>query len=1708
MSQSVTAAAVSGIDGAGSADDQLVNQQLPQLDQDHAPDVTSVRTQLCGCTVAELRIDYPDVKLGDVCPIVGCGFMLKDHPRGIASTAIDAAASQSAALLSSLSIRSGSSSTSSSNLSSKLSQIVPVLPKWDRNSSCRQFLEQIDLLMPSSGIIEDAVHKWNQVLPRLMLGENNVSAAKWVQANIIEPKLDWEKSKELFTSHFQYAEHRETVKLEFRRCKQTKGESVQSYADRFTNLIAQLGFKADDPQTIDRFTDNLLPECLREFSKSVVVIKQSNSEFVINTLARVIDLCITIDVANRTADLQAGATRQASNSSNQSNKSSGPAGGSKSCIHHPGSTTHTTAECRKSGGQSTAAGSFKHQGGSFKQHGSNTNSKPAGNKSGCWTCGQPNHISPNCPMKQEKGTTAAAANGPSSSTGGSTAPPVNQWRTPLPGTGVRQSDRPSVPPNRLTFDQRGRMTDAKPGGPTVRGTDVHDPDGDIEEGQEETARSISVMPISTVDRTLPESVFAPSATRRNALFIVNSVPYEALLDSGASTSCMDASLINELEISIVPLKGKIALASGQMDRIGRTASIDITAVFPLTRVSVPTVKVAHQFEVLPLPDNVPYRFIMGMDLVERFFPSGAVPLELMPQASVMKRVEPPSAPMVRGLILADDESDRSIGELSGSGMIPVLEMPERSELSTPSALDQVYAVQRERIMNDPDIIAALEANSKVTGFCNLPESVAHLEVDPSKKQTLFRSQYKVAEAVKPKITECVERWFAKKVICLAPPGCPYNNPLLAVAKRDDNGQMTGTRVCLDVRGLNSALISGDKFQIPKIRDALETFAHNTIFGEFDLSEAYLQFELDEESRQYTAFTWNNVQYMFIGCPFGLSMLPSHFQRAMSFCLSDFPWTFAYLDNIPFGSKSWDEHRQHALCIINRLTQLNLLIKPSSVKFGHSQIKCLGHILSNRGVGIDTEKLNEVRDWPPPKTGEMLASFLGFAQYVRDHVRHFGDLTALLEAVKNDKEIVWTETLVDAFAMTKDAILRAPFLQFPDFSRPFHIATDASNTGIGGVLYQPREGDNDNITGHNIVAIHSKILTRSQRNYPAYKKELLALVSCLRRFHSYVWGRDDLVVHTDHKPLTFMFSTPELSPALQCWMDVIMDYAFRIEYRPGVMNVMPDALSRLHVAIYQSTWGVPSGVLTVDENGTMWVGAKPIVFPQPDVESAAADEVSSAAPPVLSSLILATVNPFDVLRGEEDASASFPNTASTASTAATPTPAPAALSSATATASGAREPNAKFDMIIEMEKRGKTVPSSDVEKLLLIQKEHDVGHFGREAVYKALFNRGYWWPSMRAQIQDELSNCDACTRYVVTKAGYNPAQFIEAVGPWDHIQIDCSTHMPPTPDGKRAMLVIIDVFTGFVILNPLITTSANEVAQHLWDAFTTFGFPKILQSDNGPEFVNDVLRAMVQLTGVEHRFISPYNPRADGKVERCIGTVTGILKKMLHGTDDMWSTLLPWAQFCFNNKVSSLTSSTPMSLMFGRKMNDVKDHTTDPPTTISLDDWKKHQEKMIAVIYPAISDRTRTSKQAMIKTLNKNRKTLLHNALPNGAIVMLVDQLRQNKFEPKYVGPYHIIRRARNGAYVLRDPATGDMLDRHVPVDQLKLISKKPRVIDIKNNQFEVQEILQHRGSPGKYEYYVKWKDYNDRTWEPASSFLDDTVIKNYWKHSAPAPARR
>ena len=92
----------------------------------------------------------------------------------------------------------------------------------------------------------------------------------------------------------------------------------------------------------------------------------------------------------------------------------------------------------------------------------------------------------------------------------------------------------------------------------------------------------------------------------------------------------------------------------------------------------------------------------------------------------------------------------------------------------------------------------------------------------------------------------------------------------------------------------------------------------------------------------------------------------------------------------------------------------------------------------------------------------------------------------------------------------------------------------------------------------------------------------------------------------------------------------------------------------------------------------------------------------------------------------------------------------------------------------------------------------------------------------------------------------------------------------------------------------------------------------------------------------------------------------------------------------------------------------------------------------------------------------------------------------------------VVRRAKNLGYVLRD-VTGDILDRHVPVDQLKVTSVKPRNRD--RNYYYVEKIVNHRGQPGSYEFLVKWQNFpeSENSWEPESSFLGNDSIKKYWE---------
>ena len=164
----------------------------------------------------------------------------------------------------------------------------------------------------------------------------------------------------------------------------------------------------------------------------------------------------------------------------------------------------------------------------------------------------------------------------------------------------------------------------------------------------------------------------------------------------------------------------------------------------------------------------------------------------------------------------------------------------------------------------------------------------------------------------------------------------------------------------------------------------------------------------------------------------------------------------------------------------------------------------------------------------------------------------------------------------------------------------------------------------------------------------------------------------------------------------------------------------------------------------------------------------------------------------------------------------------------------------------------------------------------------------------------------------------------------------------------------------------------------------------------------------------------------------------------------------------------------------------------------LPTWNTHMEKINSLVYPAVLERVKGSKDKMIAALNNKRRVLTKDSIiPVGATVMLNDPDRENKFAPKYIGPYTVTYRTRNGNYQLKD-GTGFILDRRAPPDQLKLVSKSKRQRDYEIN-YVVDYIIDHRGEPGTYEYYTKFKGYDIPEWTPQQNFDDTQCIRDYWK---------
>ena len=1077
----------------------------------------------------------------------------------------------------------------------------------------------------------------------------------------------------------------------------------------------------------------------------------------------------------------------------------------------------------------------------------------------------------------------------------------------------------------------------------------------------------------------------------------------ALLDPGATVSLISLQLAEDLSIRY----GKLPNEKIGMIKKGVNTTCLITC--DKIQLTCNNRSAEVQMHVMEIEH---YDFILGMDLFSRF------------------------GFAITGFAMPEPREEEFL-------WVPYDEKPSVIPKETPHReLEPEFIAQKEKFLRALE--PYLKANEAIDpkSFCTLESMKVVLKV---KANCVIQERSRTfhAQIEKEEVDQAVQKWWDTGVIILAPKGCPYNSSLTMASRKDLDGNILKHRVCLDPRTLNKQLEDSDNFPLPLISDMLQRVAGHKYFSTIDLSQAYHRMPVDKDSQPLTAFTYNGKQYMFARAPFGLKPLTSIFQRGMSHLLGDLHYAGVYVDDIIIFSDTIEEHLAHVSVVIARLTEAKLIINREKSKFLSTEVLLLGFIVNEKGRSINTEKIANVQSWAPPTNKKMIQRYLGLFNYFREYIPLYSTITAPLDQLRNAKgNFILNDLQKRSFDSIRSLIAQAPVLSFPNFKEHFYVATDASNVGIGAALYQLPNGEDDG-SKVNYVSFQARALHKHEKNYPAYKKELLGIIFALMKFHQYLWGRR-FTLYTDHRPLTYIHEQAELPQIITNWKATLLNYNFKCVYRPGLLNVIPDALSR----------AFPDELWTTEENTNLTVksskrnvaavtrrGLRKTTLPEP------AEEVSISSAELSESLASISV-----------------------------------------------DHEAPYAHVMQTEDMERDTVLDVKERKQLLKQVHEFGHLGGNAMVKAIYEQGYTWPKLREDCLAWVSQCGPCQHFNIARKGYHPLKAIHARLPGEHIAIDLATFDTST-QGNNFALVMVDICTRFVFLEALPNKEAKTIAGALFKLFCTIGFPKIIQSDNGTEFVNEVAKLMSQKLQVDHRLSTPYHPRSNGVAERYVRALKDTIRKQLEGRTDTWDAFLPLTQLQLNVRAASLHSSTPFSLFFGRSFAGLTDFSSAESHLLTEKELEKRLEYLTEIVFPAVSNKSAETQRKMVEKFNRTHRIL---EFPPGSFVMARDPLAEGKLAPKYQGPYKVMARTENGSYTLLD-TMNQKLSRNYAPEQLKLVTQS---LDAPSDEsYEVEAILGHELTAGGMIYTVKWKGYDSshNSELPYDNFDSDKLIRKYWK---------
>ncbi|KAL0148266.1 hypothetical protein M9458_056412, partial [Cirrhinus mrigala] len=431
-------------------------------------------------------------------------------------------------------------------------------------------------------------------------------------------------------------------------------------------------------------------------------------------------------------------------------------------------------------------------------------------------------------------------------------------------------------------------------------------------------------------------------------------------------------------------------------------------------------------------------------------------------------------------------------------------------------------------------------------------------------RVIVRQQpYRVPEARRQAIEEEVQEMLKLGVI--EPSRSPCSSPIVMVPKPD------GTlRFCNDFRRLNE-VSEFDSYPMPRVDELLDRLGRARYISMLDLTKGYWQVPLTPTAKLKTAFSTPSGHWQYRTLPFGLHGAPATFQRMMDIILRPHQaYAAAYLDDVVVHSEAWEEHLERLRRVFSELRRAGLTANPRKCHLALSEAKYLGFQVGRGLIQPQEKKVEAIRKASQPLTKTQVRAFLGLAGYYRCFIPNFSSLAAPLTDLTRKgqpEKIQWTSAAEKAFVQLKVALTSSPVLRAPDFSCPFLLQMDATDTGLGAVLSQIQEGEE-----HPVLYISRK-LSPAERNYATVEKEALAIKWAVLESRYYLLGRKFTLV-TDHAPLQWMARAKETNARVTRWFLTLQDFHFEVRHRAGATNNNADGLSRIWTAYAGLSGAIP------------------------------------------------------------------------------------------------------------------------------------------------------------------------------------------------------------------------------------------------------------------------------------------------------------------------------------------------------------------------------------------------------------------------------------------------------------------------------------------------------------------------------------------------------